>query len=69
MWSDTPDKGSRKLGSALNYPNLFAASVVKSGYNPGFVTQNPPFKSEWMRKTMGQMVTAIWQEFSTCLTI
>lgn len=24
MWSDTPDKGSRKLGSALNYPNLFA---------------------------------------------
>lgn len=27
------------------------ASVVKSGYNPGFVTQSPPFKSEWMRKT------------------
>ena len=24
MWSDAPDKGSRKLGSALNCPNLFA---------------------------------------------
>ena len=23
MWSDTPDKGSRKLGSALNYPNFY----------------------------------------------
>ena len=24
MWSEIPDKDSRKLGSALNYPNLFA---------------------------------------------
>lgn len=25
------------------------ASIVKYGYNPGFVIQSPPFKSEWMR--------------------
>ena len=51
MWSDTPDKGSRKLGSALNYPNIFAgvAQLVEQlicnqpvgGSDPSTSAKNP----------------------------
>lgn len=64
MWSEVPDKDSRKLGSALNYPNFLLAwlnSVEHWLCNPAVGGSSPSASAKIARTPVyiGRVLTLI----------